>query len=175
MVGGFMVRAFAIFSMALALSVCTYAQRKDEKEPPKVKVILQSGSPVSIDEYTSYPTKMRVVCRVMNRSNQRIVALRLGWFVTSENQETITQFGEIYYIPAGLRPAASIDVSPLRVPELQGSSTARITMFVAEVLYSDGYRWRTDINSLRSELERRLRYVLPHREEVALSVPHNQS
>ena len=164
-----MVRAFAIFSMVLALSVCTYAQSKDETEAPQVKVILQAGSPVSIDEYTFYPSRMKIICRVMNRSDERIVAVRLGWFVTSTNQETTTHFGEMYRIPAGLRPTASIDLNPLRVPDLQGRHTARITMFVAEALYSDGYKWRTDINSLRSELERRLRNVFPHREEAALT------
>jgi hypothetical protein len=170
-----MIRAVAIFSMALLLSVCSYAQTNDENYAPKIKVILQAGSPVSIDEYTSYPNRMKVMCRVTNQSDQRIVAVRLGWFVTSGDQETITKFAEIYYIPAGLRPTASIGVSPLRIPDLQGIRTARITIFVAEVLYSNGYKWRTDINSLRSELKRRLRNVVPRWEEIALSVRRNHS
>lgn len=172
MVGGFTVRAFAIFTIAVALSACAYAQSEDERAAPKVKVILQAGSPVSIDEYVSYPRRMRVICRVTNLSDERIVAVRLGWFVTSVNQETATHFGEIYRIPVGLRPAASVEVSPLSIPDLQGSQVARITMFVAEAQYSGGYMWRTDVNSLRSELERQLRYVFPHREEAALSLLH---
>jgi len=170
-----MFRSLAIFSMALAFTACTYAQSKNEREAPKVKVILQAGSPLSVDEYTFYPSRMRVLCRVMNRSEERIVAVRLGWFATSTNQETTTHFGDIYRIPSGLRPNESVEVNALRVPDLQEPHITRITMFVAEALYSDGYRWRTDINSLRLELERRLRNVLPHREQVSLTVPDGQN
>jgi hypothetical protein len=174
MVGGLMFRSLAIISMSLALSACACAQSRNEKEAPKVKVILQAGSPVSVDEYTFYPSRLRVICRVMNRSDEQIVAVRLGWFAMSTNQETTTHFGEVYRIPSGLRPNGAIEVNALRVPDLQEPHIIRITMFIAEAQYSDGYTWRTDINSLRSELERRLRSVLLHREEVALTVPYGQ-
>jgi hypothetical protein len=40
-----MLRAFAIFSTALLLSVCAYAQREKEREAPKVKVHLPEVGP----------------------------------------------------------------------------------------------------------------------------------
>jgi hypothetical protein len=40
-----MLRAFAIFSTALLLSVCAYAQRENEREAPKVKVQLPQVGP----------------------------------------------------------------------------------------------------------------------------------
>jgi polysaccharide export outer membrane protein len=40
-----MLRAFAIFSTALLLSVCAYAQRENEREAPKVKVQLSQVGP----------------------------------------------------------------------------------------------------------------------------------
>ena len=90
--------------MALALSACAYAQSGNEKEAPKVKVILQAGSPVSVDEYTFYPNRLTVKCRVMNRSDEQIVAVRLGWFATSTNQETSTHFGKVYRIASAFAP-----------------------------------------------------------------------
>jgi len=117
-------------------------------EPADIAIVPQRGAPARLVQTTHTATDLLAGGRLRNGSS-RIFAYRLGWVVEHKSGKLSRVLGDWVSISSGLPPQADTEIPSQHVPfSLIRDGAVRVDFFVAGVVYRDGSKWETDLETI---------------------------
>lgn len=116
----------------------------------------QKDAPARLISATHGVDDWLITALLKNNSSKTIVAYRIGWVYVIDSHRKFHQ-GESWDVSAGIAPGSIYNIPPQNVKPNARSKFTEI--FVAELKFSDGTRWKADRNEFGrfSELKRALK------------------